>query len=89
MLFFLNYLVKIIPFNYLLVINSIGELIQDSHCATRVISTALDFLSVFLLTHQNPFASSKSCSMLIVPYFSDVPYFSLTKGEGREGGSVR
>lgn len=37
----------IIPFNYLVIINSIGELMQDSHCATLVFSTALDFLSMF------------------------------------------
>lgn len=58
----------IIPFNYLAIINSIGELMQDSHCATLVFSTALDFLSMFFLTNQNPFASSKSCSVLIVPF---------------------
>lgn len=81
MLFFLNCLVMIIPFNYLAVINSIGELMWNSYCATPVISmaVAVDFLSTFLLTNQNLFASSKSCSMLIVPYFSYILYSSLTK----------
>lgn len=60
-----NYLVMIIPLNYLAIIISIGELMQNSHCAARVIPTALCSLSVFLLTDQNPFAPTKSTSMLI------------------------
>lgn len=41
-----NYLVMIILLNYLAVIISIGELMQNSHCAARVIPPALCSVSV-------------------------------------------
>jgi len=57
--FSLNYLVMIIPLNYLAIINSIGELMWHSHYAALVISTALFSLSVFLLRNQNRFSFHK------------------------------
>lgn len=71
--FSLNYLVMIIPLNYPAIINSMGELMRNSHCTALVISAALFSLSVFLLRNRNPFCFHKEPLSVNSALFFDVP----------------